>query len=334
MSVTKWMRIRGRNINLFNDGIIGCTGFVGSNLIQQHYFSGQFNSRNIEESAGAEFDILVCAAAPGSMFEANNSPKLDKAKIEQLCQSLSKIKTRHFVLVSSIAVLADPAGKNVESTEDFQRDLAYGRNRRFLEKFCEEAFENVLILRLPALFGQQLKKNFLFDLLNPMPTMLSVTKMQRAIEVVSSEDAKILNEVYSFNPRNGMFLIDRNAFNESAASTKIERALDEHRLSAIQFTNPFSTFQFYGVDRLWRDIEVAINQGISVLHLATQPVHASQIYQVINDSAMPETVAPLHNEDMHTLHAETWGEVGPYLENASQVVSRVSSFLKNKSKVE
>lgn len=43
------------------NALIGHTGFVGSNLREQHEFDVFFNSRNIEEIKGGEFDLLVCA---------------------------------------------------------------------------------------------------------------------------------------------------------------------------------------------------------------------------------------------------------------------------------
>jgi len=59
------------------DGIIGYTGFVGEHLSSQRKFAGHFNSKNICDMAQSKFDTIVCAAAPGSMFEANKYPERD-----------------------------------------------------------------------------------------------------------------------------------------------------------------------------------------------------------------------------------------------------------------
>ncbi|OSQ34511.1 hypothetical protein [Thalassospira sp. MCCC 1A01428] len=311
------------------DGIIGHSGFVGGNLLRQHDFTGQFNSRNIDDSAGTKFDTLVCAAAPGSMFEANNFPEYDLQQIKALCHNLASIRARRFVLISSIAVLADFATGDDELTEAFQSELAYGRHRRLLETFCAEHFADTLILRLPALFGAGLKKNFLFDLLNPVPSMLNRAKMEQALGVVSAEDAEILQKVYSLNNQNGMFILNRLGLRKSGIQARIEEAFGQHALTAVQFTNPDSTYQYYGVDRLWEDIESALVGGLDVLHLATEPLVAAQIHRAVMGHEMPKTGARLHHEDMHTLHAELWGRTGPYLENAQQVESRVMAFVRN-----
>ncbi len=308
------------------DAIIGYSGFVGGNLLRQHDFAGQFNSRNISDSAGAAFDTLVCAAAPGSMFQANALPEQDLQQIEALCRNIAGIRARRFVLISSIAVLANFAGEDDESTEAFQTELAYGRHRRRLETFCAEHFDNTLILRLPALFGLGLKKNFLFDLLNPVPSMLSAAKMEQALSVVSEKSAAALRQVYSLNDQNGMFALDRTALRQSGAQASIEESLGQHALTAVQFTNPDSMFQYYGVDRLWEDIEAASAEGIRVLHLATEPVAAAQIHLAVTGRDMPHTDARLHREDMRTLHAGLRGRTGPYLEDAQQVMARVTAF--------
>ena len=314
------------------DGLIGCTGFVGGNLLRQHDFTRQFNSRNIVDSQGATFYTLVCAAAPGSMFEANTAPDKDLRQIKALCRTLAKVRSERFVLISSIAVLADFAGGDDESSGAFQTDIAYGRHRRLLETFCAEHFAETLIVRLPALFGAGLKKNFLFDLLNPMPSMLSGIKMEQALSVVLAQDAKILRKAYSLNDHNGMFVLNRSDLRASGAQSRIETTFGQHGLTAVQFTNPDSTYQYYGVDRLWSDIETASAQGISVLHLATEPVAARHIHRAVMGRDMPQTGARLHHEDMRTRHADLWGRSGPYMESAKQVESRITAFCQNQRK--
>ena len=157
--------------------LIGHTGFVGSTLARQAVFSHRFNSANIDEAAGLRFDTVVCAAAPGSMLEANTARAADRAKIHALLDQLSRLQADRFILISSIAVLADFAGGDDEGACAFQTDLAYGRHRRELEAFVEDHFADPLIVRLPALFGRGLRKNFLFDLMNPVPSMLKADRL-------------------------------------------------------------------------------------------------------------------------------------------------------------
>lgn len=318
--------LKGQILDLVGDGIIGHTGFVGGCLTAQHGFAGQFNSRNIDEIGHSAFETVVCAAAPGSMLAANTAPERDKAQIEQLCAALSQVRTKRFVLISSIAVLADFAGKDVETTQAFQDALAYGRHRRMLEAFCQDHFEDTLILRLPALYGTGLKKNFLFDLLNPVPSLLNTAKMESALACVAAADQAVLKKVYRLNPDTNLFVLDRVSLHRSGAQPRITDALVQNDLTAVQFTHHDTTFQFYGLDRLWADIARARAAGLSILHLATAPLRASAIHHAVTGRAMPDTQARLHHEDMHSAHAGLWGQNGPYLEGADDVMTRVLTF--------
>ena len=43
-------------------GLIGHTGFVGTNLKEKYFFDKEYNSSNIKEIEGEQFDLLLCAA--------------------------------------------------------------------------------------------------------------------------------------------------------------------------------------------------------------------------------------------------------------------------------
>ena len=55
-------------------GLIGYTGFVGSNLSEQKSFSEYFNSSNIEKIKNHEFDMLICAGLSGTKYKINKKP--------------------------------------------------------------------------------------------------------------------------------------------------------------------------------------------------------------------------------------------------------------------
>ncbi|MFT6775173.1 MAG: hypothetical protein ACJA1L_002892 [Paracoccaceae bacterium] len=308
------------------DAVIGASGFVGGNLRAQHDFSGRFTSATIDQAAGPAFDTVVCAAAPGSMVEANRTPERDRDRIDGLIASLSRIETRRFVLISSIAVLNDFAGGDDEATDAFQQDLAYGRHRCALEAFCTEHFSRCLVVRLPALYGAGLRKNFMFDLLNPTPSMLTPTRAQAVFAALAAPDAAALRACYAWNETLGMDLLDRAALVASGRKPAIEAGLMERELSAVGFTHPDSTFQYYGLYRLWADIGVALEAGLDTLHLATEPLLAARLHEAILGAPMPQTGARIHHEDMHTRHAGLWGRQGPYLMDAGTTLDNLRAF--------
>lgn len=132
--------------------LIGHTGFVGGNLARQRHFDEFYNSQNIEDIRGREFDLVICAGAPGTKWIANERPEEDWAKIGRLMQVVPFIKARRFVLISTI----DAA---------LYKD-AYGCHRATLEQIVRTYQPRSTIIRLPALFGPGLRKNALFDLMH------------------------------------------------------------------------------------------------------------------------------------------------------------------------
>ncbi len=146
--------------------MIGHTGFIGSNLIQQERFDSVYNSQNIAEIADRHFDLVVCAGARAEKWRINNEPEKDLNDIRILTESLAKVYADFFVLISTIDVYAAPNGV-YEDTPVLTHQLhPYGTHRYFLEEFVRKNFKNSLTIRLPGMFGSGLKKNFIFDLLH------------------------------------------------------------------------------------------------------------------------------------------------------------------------
>lgn len=145
--------------------LIGHTGFVGGNLLRQRPFDDLFRSTDINEIAGRRYDLLVCAGAPAEKWKANEDPAADRAALARLTDPLRTVRARKAILVSTIDVYPQPAGVNEDSPIEPAQENAYGTNRLALERFFQERFDT-LVVRLPALFGDGLKKNALYDLLN------------------------------------------------------------------------------------------------------------------------------------------------------------------------
>lgn len=308
------------------DALIGYTGFVGGCLRRQHKFDQFINRSNIDAMAGAQFDTVVCAAAPGSMFEANRDPERDGTHIQRLIDQLGGIGARRFVLISTIAVLAEFRAAD-EGSVEYETALAYGRNRRLLEREVANRFPKTLIVRLPALFGPGLKKNFLFDILNPVPSMLPSARLETLAAALNVADATLLGQLYVHDAALGMMVLDRLALQASGRRPAFEQAVSAAGFSAVNFTNPDSRFQFYDMSCLWHDIELGMAQGLSVLHLAPPPLTADTVYRAVTGTAMPATDARLHREDMRTAHAGLWGQEGAYMTSPDALLATLTRFV-------
>ena len=307
-------------------GLIGHTGFVGGALLRQARFDACYNSANIAAIEGQAFGTLVCAAAPGSMLEANRAPDRDAAQIDALIARLAAVRAERFVLISSIAVLADFAGGDDETTQAFQQELAYGRHRRALEAFVEERFPGSLIVRLPALFGQGLRKNFLFDLMHPVPSFLNEAGRDGLTGALDPALSAWVASLYAPDAVTGMLKLDRAALNADRRRAALEDAVAALGASATRFHHPHTTYQYYPIDRLWQDIGIALDAGLSHLHLVAEPLTAAAIHARLIGRAMPDTPARLHREDMRTRHAALWGASGPYQFSAAATLDRLAAF--------
>jgi nucleoside-diphosphate-sugar epimerase len=145
--------------------LIGDTGFVGGTLVRQAPFDCTYNSRNIDSIRKRRHDLVVCAGAPGSKWKANQDPLTDRASIDLLMSALNETTTSEVILISTVDVYPRPIGVYEDTPIDETQSSPYGYHRRILEKFVAGRFR-ALIVRLPGLFGQGLKKNVIFDFLH------------------------------------------------------------------------------------------------------------------------------------------------------------------------
>ncbi|WP_310530500.1 hypothetical protein [Novosphingobium sp.] len=306
--------------------LVGSTGFVGSSLRHQWSFDSLYHSRNIDGISGESFDLVVCAAAPATMWAANQDPDADKANLDGLALNLSHVKADRFVLISTIAVLDDAGAGYTESTARFETAKAYGRHRRELEERMLGQFPNCHVLRLPALFGSGLKKNFIFDLIHPLPSFIKPDRLQETRNAFAAEDRATLEKWYAFDAGLQMFALDRAGLAASGEGPALVRAFAAISFIARNFTNSASRFQYYNMTRLAADIDRTIAAGIGTLHLCSAPLEASAITCAITGEVFENTGPPITCEDMRSDHAATFGAEGPYLIGSDEVLADLAAF--------
>lgn len=150
--------------------LIGYTGFVGSNLLAQMKFDDLYNSKNIQDIKDKEYDVVYCAGAPAAKWIANQKPTEDLHSVCSLIDSIREVKTKRFVLISTVDVYKSIIDVNEDSFINLSNHHAYGTHRRMIETFVSERFENFNIIRLPGLLGDGLKKNIIYDFLHDNET--------------------------------------------------------------------------------------------------------------------------------------------------------------------
>jgi hypothetical protein len=147
--------------------LVGYTGFVGGSLHRERAFDVLVNSKNADCLRNGDFDLVIHAGVPAVKWIANRDPEADRAAIGSICDVLATTRIEELIFISTIDVYPDPSAPLDESVAiDPARNHAYGRHRFELEQWVRGHFANVRVVRLPALFGEGLKKNVVFDLLN------------------------------------------------------------------------------------------------------------------------------------------------------------------------
>lgn len=253
--------------------LIGYTGFVGKNLLSSRYLY-QYNSKNIGEIVGKEFDKVVCAGVRAEKYLANTYPELDLQAIKDLCSILEQVKCKKFVLISTIDVYNRPNGVDEHTKVDIESLHAYGANRYYMEEFVRNHFQDYLIVRLPALFGKGLKKNFIFDMMNKIPTMIMESKYKELKEKATLLQRKILDSSYKQNEKGNYIVIDDLSLEQKNC---LRTSLEDLGFTSLVFTDCRSKFPFYDLTNLQRDIDRALENDIKELNIAVEPVSAREI---------------------------------------------------------
>ncbi|MCI5043263.1 MAG: sugar nucleotide-binding protein [Aquisalinus sp.] len=310
-----------------NIALVGHTGFVGSSLKRQYKgFESTYNSANISDISGKEYDLLVCAAAPATMWLANNDPAQDRQNLLNLVTCLERVKCDRIVLISTIAVLDDFAGQYSEENARFEPTKAYGKHRRELEEKVQSAFAGVHILRLPALFGFGLKKNFIFDLLNPAPAFLKDDKAEELRAQMSQADLELFKKAYGYDDAIAMLKLDRSVYCESDFKELLDGIFQRAGFTAKMFTNSESTFQYYNMNNLWFDISRAVTENLDVVHICSEPLKAGDIHERLMGQSFYNTAPAKHQEDMRSIHVKLWGGEGQYLYSADSIMADIETF--------
>ena len=304
---------------MYRDLLVGSTGFVGGNLRAKHTFAAVCHSSDIAAQYGTQPDLCVYAGVPAAMFLANADPEADMEVMRTARENLRKIAPKSLVLISSIAVFADSRGRCEDDAPDTDGLPAYGRNRLQLEQWVREDFNDALIVRLPALYGAGLKKNFLFDLRTITPAMLKPEKY---------------NELAEKNPlvKTGYTLADNGFYklNGTADKTALKEFFAGNDFNALAFTDSRSRYQFYNLGRLWQDIEAARAAGLTMLHLCTPPISAAEVYTAVTGKADWTNELPKSpfDYDLRSRYAAVLGGSGDYLCTKEEELDDVTHFLR------
>lgn len=303
--------------------LIGYTGFVGSNLAKQRAFTEYYNSQNITEMASKNIDLLICAGVSAAKWLANQEPETDIKNIENLKTQIIKNKINHCVLISTVDIYDTPLAVNENFIPDNAKQDFYGKHRYQLEQWISQQknINSYSIIRLPGLFGTHLKKNLIFDLMNPLAKSINKNLWQDLRGKLSSNEVNFIKKYYiedSFG----------NLQQEPNINHQIRQELiivfSNANFSTLNFTDSSSKFQFYNLANLWKDIQYAINHNLRLLNLSSEPITAQELMQYITNKKFFNSTAqgPVHY-NMYSRYADD----GKYLYKKADILKQIKAFV-------
>ncbi len=298
--------------------LVGHTGFVGSNILEQHPFDAVFNSKNITEAYGTNPDLCVYAGVYAEKYLAQKNPSADLEIVQNAIHNIQLINPRQLVLISTIDVYPIPVAVDENSQITPVPSNAYGMHRRMLEEWVQNQIPNHLILRLPALFGRNIKKNFIYDLIHVIPSMLNPEKYS---ELSAAEPS--IKDAYE---------IQNNGFFKCCAKPDQRRALREAFVrcgfTALQFTDSRSSFQFYNLAYLWGHIQISLKNDLHLINLAVEPLFTSTIYQQLNGTFFAnELSSKIASYDFRSIHCSLFDGSNGYIFNQDKVMQDLIKFI-------
>jgi hypothetical protein len=294
--------------------LVGYSGFVGSNIVDKLKFDNVYNSRNIEMAFGTNPDLLLYSGVPSEMFLANTNPIADLAVCDNAADNIRKIAPKQIVLISSIAVLDDTDGVNEDYVVDTSHLTPYGANRLYLERLVREIIPDCHIIRLPALFGKGLKKNFIYDIINISPTMLNKTKY---FELLAKEP--LISEHYRLSD-NGFYKLTENC-------QALKESFERIGFTALSFTDSRSKYQFYNLAYLWEHIDVMLRNDIPLLHITTEPLSANEVNNYVTGKQFVNKTGIPYYYDVRTKYSDLFNGKNGYMFSKEQVLAEIKSFV-------
>lgn len=305
--------------------LVGFTGFVGSNLAQQTNFDGLYNTQNIAAAYGTRPDLLVYAGVRAEKYLANCEPEKDLTAIEEAIANITKINPLSIILISTVDVYPEPRLVDEDTVIDQDQLKPYGFNRLYLENWVESNIDQHLIVRLPALYGLNLKKNFIYDLITIIPAVLSE-------EALLKLSAKIRDLP-------GYYLDRQNGFYQCRPDLSLTEKEELKKLfltagfSAENFTDSRSSYQFYNLAYLWQHLETALNHKIRRINLVTEPVSAAELYREIRGREFTNLLNTIPADyDIRTKYDQLFSGREGYIFNRSFVLYDLKRFIAGQGK--
>lgn len=302
--------------------LVGSTGFVGRNLIKQGSFEKVYHRTNVEEAYTSSPEIMIYAGVTGMKFWANKFPMEDMKVIECAKRNIEKINAKKLILISTVDVYDDLESDENRNNQRSQFGM-YGKHRLELEQWVKKEVLDYHIVRLPAIYGDGLKKNYIYDLIHIIPPMLSeplFKKLKAEIKEIENSYEKSYDGFYYF---------------KSSYKNVVElREKFMHTLyNAVSFTNCNSDFQYYNLSWLWNDILFIMDKGIRCINFVTEPINSGELYRMIyGEKFQGITSGAEIKYHLKSKHADLFGGKNGYIYSKEYILNDLINYIRRELK--
>lgn len=231
-----------------------------------------------------------------------------------------------------------------------QRDFDARFNSANVEQIAGRSFDLVVVAGAPA---EKWKANA-----DPERDRASIDRLTRALDQVNTRKLVLISTVDVFitpievdedspTPLTGLHAYGRN---RRQLEEIVAARFDAHvvRLPGlygpglkknviydflndndVQKVDSRGVFQFYDLDRLWRDIAIVMKNEIPLVHLPTEPVSVADVAQAAFGVDFRNEVAQTPARyDVRTKYAALLGGRGEYLEDRATELEGIAEFVK------
>ena len=156
--------------------VIGYTGNIGSKVYEQlksfkQYEVVGFGREHVSKLLQQEYDCVICTAPSSEKFKTNIGLANPAEEIETLVDIIAKVKTKQFVLVSSQSAL--------------HAENRYGQVQNEVCQAVLQNHKNHSIYFMDTLYGENLKKGFVHDLIHRQWSFVSKEQLEKIPDLQS-----------------------------------------------------------------------------------------------------------------------------------------------------
>ena len=98
--------------------------------------------------------------------------------------------------------------------------------------------------------------------------------------------------------------------------------------NALNFTDSRSIYQFYCLNRLWDDIQIALKNDIKLWHPATEPISVSELYKYITNTEFKNELSGIPSHyNYKTIYDKIFNGSNGYICSKKEILEEIKNFV-------